>query len=787
MYTCCADNDHCEAGKFVTTPSTATASSVCGTCAQGTFSNSQDADLCTACPSGYSQPAVGSMQCLPCIPGEHQSNRGSQECTKCPADTFSGAMASIVCNSCPSGQNVNAGSMGCNNHTALTNAKLALETERDELRAAKQQLENANQTCRLEKQALETDKASLELDKASLQVEKDTCDGLVDNTSTRLSNLQSDFDTLQVEKMNLAAEKVSEKVECDGTVSNLTATKNTLENNIDQCETNLNEEKQTIMRMNSSFLADKQSFDIEQQQMVESKTILEKQLNAVTAAKTNLTVAKATCDTRVIEMVAQSEDEAIVASQYQMICEGFESSLMEYKTNKTVMEQQVTTLTEDVKQAVADKDKAVKEKKAAEAAAVAAKKEAKSAKAAAAAAGGAGDPTNVVLTQKITMEGIEKSQINDKEKLKKIEAKIAAYLDVDPSNVKISDVETVTSSTGASETNIEYEVTGQDSAAENKAVETKMNDMKTASTVENSPANSIIDSVAEEAGVPVDDLDFKPSSAAAQPNGDANSDANAGGAGVNNNNGSSSIEDTEMSLTVMLLLTLCVILCLSNLVSLCCCWRRQKMLDDITMATKVNQGNTLLHDDTEFIYAENTAYRPSETELSVVSVDAGNRKKGRMRGVEAPKNRLTSKRVRRASIDKVKKTFGQLRTIDFESGAAPNGANPLYSAETKDSPKKKGLGEKKKSFRKHVDATTNQPYYHCEVTQQTQWEQPAAHEMIQESPQPVEESANPTTGTMGSKKLSFRRLNTSDGGREYFQNVDNLETVWTVPNDGEVL
>ena len=41
---------------------------------------------------------------------------------------------------------------------------------------------------------------------------------------------------------------------------------------------------------------------------------------------------------------------------------------------------------------------------------------------------------------------------------------------------------------------------------------------------------------------------------------------------------------------------------------------------------------------------------------------------------------------------------------------------------------------------------------------------------------------------LGKKKPSFRRLKTSENGREYYQNVDQpKETTWTVPADAEML
>ena len=48
----------------------------------------------------------------------------------------------------------------------------------------------------------------------------------------------------------------------------------------------------------------------------------------------------------------------------------------------------------------------------------------------------------------------------------------------------------------------------------------------------------------------------------------------------------------------------------------------------------------------------------------------------------------------------------------------------------------------------------------------------------------TEQSENSTP--LGKKKPSFRRLKTSENGREYYQNADQPEVVtWTVPADAE--
>ena len=47
------------------------------------------------------------------------------------------------------------------------------------------------------------------------------------------------------------------------------------------------------------------------------------------------------------------------------------------------------------------------------------------------------------------------------------------------------------------------------------------------------------------------------------------------------------------------------------------------------------------------------------------------------------------------------------------------------------------------------------------------------------------ESSNITMHVDNAKK-SFRRLETSEGGRNYYQNKESGETVWTVPEGADV-
>lgn len=115
--------------------------------------------------------------------------------------------------------------------------------------------------------------------------------------------------------------------------------------------------------------------------------------------------------------------------------------------------------------------------------------------------------------------------------------------------------------------------------------------------------------------------------------------------------------------------------------------------------------------------------------------------------------------------------------------------------------------KKKQSFHHHL-SDTGQDYYSNLETNETTWKLPKdailvetvrgdADTMKNQTKNPYlgpkkqgstivkgEETKNPTR----EKKKSFRRLKTSENGREYYQNVDQPEvTTWTVPGDAEVV
>lgn len=117
--------------------------------------------------------------------------------------------------------------------------------------------------------------------------------------------------------------------------------------------------------------------------------------------------------------------------------------------------------------------------------------------------------------------------------------------------------------------------------------------------------------------------------------------------------------------------------------------------------------------------------------------------------------------------------------------------------------------KKKQSFHHHL-SDTGQDYYSNLETNETTWKLPKDAILVEtvrgdadiftmknQTKNPYlgpekqgstivkgEETKNPTR----KKKKSFRRLKTSENGREYYQNIDQPEvTTWTVPGDAEVV
>ena len=90
------------------------------------------------------------------------------------------------------------------------------------------------------------------------------------------------------------------------------------------------------------------------------------------------------------------------------------------------------------------------------------------------------------------------------------------------------------------------------------------------------------------------------------------------------------------------------------------------------------------------------------------------------------------------------------------------------------------LGKKKPSFRRLKTSENGREYYqNLDQPKETTWTVPVDADVVQ-APLP---SAN-----LGKKKPSFRRLKTSENGREYYQNLDQpKETTWTVPVDADVV
>ena len=75
-----------------------------------------------------------------------------------------------------------------------------------------------------------------------------------------------------------------------------------------------------------------------------------------------------------------------------------------------------------------------------------------------------------------------------------------------------------------------------------------------------------------------------------------------------------------------------------------------------------------------------------------------------------------------------------------------------------------------------TDPTSGAIYYFNVWSGESQWSKNVKDD--------VEES---TDGGHGKERTSFRRLETSDGGRNYYQNEESGETVWTVPEGADVV
>jgi hypothetical protein len=150
---------------------------------------------------------------------------------------------------------------------------------------------------------------------------------------------------------------------------------------------------------------------------------------------------------------------------------------------------------------------------------------------------------------------------------------------------------------------------------------------------------------------------------------------------------------------------------------------------------------------------------------------------------KAGRGRNRGKKPRKQKSNNMKKDFGGKVTVLTltDEELATTGAS--LSAENEKSESKKGGQKKKQSFQRHR-SDTGKDYYSNTETNETTWELPSGAVLVEEG----EETRNPTTGTLGKKKLSFRRLKTSENGREYYQNVDKPEeTTWTVPDEAEIV
>ena len=90
----------CSAGKHIRS-----LDGSCVACTAGLFSEYENSQMCTKCPSGYHQMFNASTACMPCIPGRTTNGQIAQlECAECAKDDFTDKPRSHACLSCKPGR-----------------------------------------------------------------------------------------------------------------------------------------------------------------------------------------------------------------------------------------------------------------------------------------------------------------------------------------------------------------------------------------------------------------------------------------------------------------------------------------------------------------------------------------------------------------------------------------------------------------------------------------------------------------------------------------------------------
>ena len=263
----------------------------------------------------------------------------------------------------------------------------------------------------------------------------------------------------------------------------------------------------------------------------------------------------------------------------------------------------------------------------------------------------------------------------------------------------------------------------------------------------------------------------------------------------NNNNGGSTGYISVSYHYYVLLIVLCFLLCFVNMCTCCCLWRKDRTIivdnksspsSDKTFAT----NNVYL----EQLELANSVTQSSEgVELSTVqvvgSVEEQQEKKktnGRKRGdsVEKQKKKKMNARKNRIkrddaslkkNVEKVKKSFGQLQARNsLTNHSHPNNSNPLYvsSSSVKATPDKK-----RPSFTKVEDDQGN-AYYHCSITDTSQWERPEESLIVKED-EIVRDGPD-------KKRPSFREVEDDQGNAYYHCSITDT-SQWERPEESMIV
>ena len=274
-------------------------------------------------------------------------------------------------------------------------------------------------------------------------------------------------------------------------------------------------------------------------------------------------------------------------------------------------------------------------------------------------------------------------------------------------------------------------------------------------------------------------------------------DVGIGNSGTNNSKES----ESAMELGIIIGGVAILVCCCFGLFLWYCCYRGKKQeQQEGSQQQEVMTETEMRMELTEMQHSSNSSWQQD------AYLDSNLAKKQMSMNI-LNKNNLNKKNDRRRknrsdNLPKVKKKFGQ-RKIKIAKDSSPvfqtGDENPLYAANplhptctintSMSDGKTLTTLKSSKSFRKHKSDEGHE-YFEDVNSGDTTWVLPENAEISEDKKNPLYPTMEDTSDAeiLVKKKNSFRRLNTSDGGREYFQNVQSPdETTWVLPNDATIV